>query len=123
MTGFLIPKKILYTGFQCSATILAGTADMPITCSLGVIDSAMDTDLTGNPTLLHLESGSRISDDGGTNYDTLQISSSTEQAIEIPANSMVYPKFKWGTDQSASNISGNSADLSIVLQFRYKLIK
>ena len=32
---------------------------------------------------------------------------------------MIYPKFRWGTDQTAANVSGNSAELTINLQFRY----
>jgi len=124
-TGFLVPKKCIFTGFQCSVMVKTGTANMPVTCSLVYGDGVMESDLYGNPTILHLSSGSNITDVGGTNYDTLQISSSNGDGVGtvLAANSMVYPRFKWGTDQTAANISGNSNELSMMLQFKYKLIK
>ena len=60
-----------------------------------------------------------VTDAGGGNYDTVQINSTTAAGTTIPKNSMIFPRFAWGTDQTAANITNNEDELFIILQFKY----
>jgi len=122
-TGFAITEKAKFVRFQVSALVNTGTANLPITASFAVSDSALDTDNTTNPSLVHLDSGSAITDSGGDNYDQIQISSSLGAGTVIPKNSMIYPRFKWGTDQTANPGTIGSAELYLQVQFTYIPIK
>ena len=118
-TGFPIPEKAKYVGFQVSATLGGGTADMPITASFSIVESMLDNYVSANQTLIHFDSGSSVTDAGGGNYDTVQINSTTAAGTTIPKNSMIFPRFAWGTDQTAANITNNEDELFIILQFKY----